>query len=129
MIESIRICAIGIVFAGLCVMIKHFRGEFLVPTKMAATIIICAGTLTLIDPIIQYLYKIMGEALPFEYMRIILKALAIALVVQICGEICRDCGENNIATGIETLGKIEIILISIPLINNIISMSKELLSW
>ena len=71
----------------------------------------------------------MGQTLPVEYLEIILKALAIAYVTQISSEICRESGENSIAFGIETVGKIEIVILSIPLINNIISMSRELLEW
>lgn len=129
MSESFKICAIAILFASLCVVIKHFRAEFIIPTRVAVSIIICGVVITLIDPIIEYLNNIMGQTLPLEYMKIILKSLAIAFIVQISGEICRDCGENNIAAGIETIGKIEIILLSLPMINNIISMSRELLSW
>ena len=129
MIESFKICAVAILFASLCVVIKHFRAEFIIPTRVAITIIICGVVITLIDPIIEYFNNIMEQTLPLEYMKIILKSLAIAFMVQISSEICRDCGENNIASGIETIGKIEIILLSLPMINNIISMSRELLSW
>ena len=129
MSESFKICAVAILFASLCVVIKHFRAEFIIPTRVAVTIIICGVVITLIDPIIEYFNNIMGQTLPLEHMKIILKSLAIAFIVQISSEICRDCGENNIAAGIETIGKIEIILLSLPMINNIISMSMELLSW
>ena len=129
MSESFKICAVAILFASLCVVIKHFRAEFIIPTRVAITIIICGVVITLIDPIIEYFNNIMEQTLPLEYMKIILKSLAIAFIVQISSEICRDCGENNIASGIETIGKIEIILLSLPMINNIISMSRELLSW
>ena len=71
----------------------------------------------------------MGQTLPLEYMEIILKTLAIAYITQISSEMCRECGENSIAFGIETVGKIEIVILSLPLINSIISMSEELLSW
>ena len=129
MSESLKICAIGIIFATLCIIVKHFRAEFLIPTKISATIIIFGIILVLIDPIIQYLHKLMGLTLPLEYIQIAIKALAISFTVQLTSEICRDCGENNIATGIETVGKIELIIISLPLIDNIISMSEEILSW
>ena len=71
----------------------------------------------------------MGQTLKYEYLEIIIKALAIAYVTQISSELCRDCGEVGIATGIETVGKIEIIILSLPLINNIVAMSEELISW
>ena len=83
----------------------------------------------LISPVIKFLNSIMGQTLPLEYMEIILKTLAIAYMTQISGELCRECGENSIAFGIETVGKIEIVVLSLPLINNVITMSKEFLEW
>ncbi len=71
----------------------------------------------------------MGASIPIEYMEIILKTLAIAYMTQISSEMCRECGESSIAFGVEAVGKIEIIILSLPMINNIISMSGELLQW
>lgn len=127
--DSFKICAVGIIFVIICVIIKNSRSEFLVPTRLAALIVIFGVVGVLISPIIKFLNDIMGQTLPLEYMEIILKTLAIAYITQISSEMCRECGENSIAFGIETVGKIEIVILSIPLINSIISMSEELLSW
>ena len=129
MSESLKICALGIVFAVICVLIKSYRGEFLVPTRIASIILIFGAITVLISPVLKYLNNLMGQTMPLEYMEIILKTLAIAYMTQISSELCRECGENSIAFGVETVGKIEIIILSLPLIDNIISMSKEFLQW
>lgn len=129
MSDSFKICAIGIVFAMVCVLIKNYRGEFLIPTRLASIIIIFGAVTLLVSPVIKFINSIMGQTISLEYMEIILKTLAIAYMTQISAEICRECGENSIAFGIETVGKIEIVILSIPLINNIISISRELLEW
>lgn len=129
MSDSFKICAIGIVFAMVCVLIKNYRGEFLIPTRLASIIIIFGAVTLLISPVIKFINSIMGQTISLEYMEIILKTLAIAYMTQISAEICRECGENSIAFCIETVGKIEIVILSIPLINNIISISRELLEW
>lgn len=129
MSDSFKICALGIVFAIVCVLIKNYRGEFLIPVRLASIIVIFATVIALISPIIKFLNEIMGQTIPFEYMEIILKTLAIAYMTQISSELCRECGENSIAFGIETVGKIEIVILSLPLISNVISMSREFLQW
>ena len=129
MSDSFKICAIGIVFALICVLIKNHRGEFLIPTRLASIVVIFSVSIVLISPIIRFLNGIMGQTLPIEYMEIILKTLAIAYMTQISSELCKESGENSIAFCIETVGKIEIIILGLPLINNIISISKELLEW
>ncbi len=129
MSDSFKICAVGIVFAIICVLIKNYRGEFLIPVRLASTVVIFGVAVILISPVIKFLNSIMGQTLPLEYMEIILKTLAIAYMTQISGELCRECGENSIAFGIETVGKIEIVVLSLPLISNVIIMSKEFLEW
>ena len=129
MSDSFKICAVGIVFAIICVLIKNYSGEFLIPVRLASTVVIFGVAVILISPVIKFLNSIMGQTLPLEYMEIILKTLAIAYMTQISGELCRECGENSIAFGIETVGKIEIVVLSLPLINNVIIMSKEFLEW
>ena len=129
MSDSFKICAIGIVFAIVCVLIKNYRGEFLIPVRLAAIVLIFGVVVLLISPIVKFLNNIMGQTLPLEYIEIILKTLAIAYMTQISSEMCRESGESSIAFGIETVGKIEIVILSLPLINNIISMAGELLEW
>ena len=129
MSDSFKICAIGIIFAIVCVLIKNYRGEFLIPVRLAAIVLIFGVVVLLISPIVKFLNNIMGETLPLEYIEIILKTLAIAYMTQISSEMCRESGESSIAFGIETVGKIEIVILSLPLINNIISMAGELLEW
>ena len=129
MIESFKICAIGIVCVVLCVLIKNTRSEFLIPTKLAGIITIFIFVLVLLNPIFEFLKNIVGESMPLEYMKILMKSLAIAYMTQISSELCRECGENNIAFEIETVAKIEIIILSLPLINQVIEMSREMISW
>ncbi len=129
MSDSFKICAIGIVFAIICVLIKNYRGEFLIPVRLAAIVLIFGVVIVLISPVVKFLNSVMGQTLPLEYIEIILKTLAIAYITQISSEMCRESGESSIAFAIETVGKIEIVVLSLPLINNIISMSRELLEW
>ena len=129
MSESIKICAIGIACAILCVLIKSARSEFLIPSRLSAVIIIFSFIVLLLNPIFNFLESTMGSTIPLEHMKLLTKALGIAYMTQISSEICRECGENNIAFGIESAGKIEIIILSLPLISQIIEMSQEMMSW
>ena len=129
MIESIKICAMGILFAVLCIFVKNIRNEFLIPTRLAGILILFSFIIVLINPIFEFLKSIMGENLPIEHMKILLKSFSIAYITQISSELCRECGENNIAFTIESAGKIEIIILSLPLINNVIQLSRELILW
>ena len=127
--DSIKICAFGIMCAIICVLIRHYRNEFSMPAKLGSIILIFGIVIGMLSPIFTYLKELMGNTLSSEYSAIIIKAIGIGYLTQISSELCRECGEGTIATGIETVGKVEIIILSLPLINKIILMSEELISW
>ena len=58
----------------------------------------------------------------------LLKALGIAVLTQCCAELCRESGESGVANGVELAGKVEILLLALPLIAEILSTARELLS-
>lgn len=57
----------------------------------------------------------------------ITKALIIALLCQITAEICRDFGENGIASKVELGGKVAIIYLSVPLIKEVLKSAGQIL--
>ncbi|MBQ4274429.1 MAG: hypothetical protein IJB94_05610 [Clostridia bacterium] len=48
-------------------------------------------------------------------------------MVQITSDICRDNGEATLAGHIEIVGKLELLLLCIPLIEEILATAKKLL--
>ena len=62
-----------------------------------------------------------------EYVEIILKGLGIVILTQICSDICKDSGEGTLAGNIETVGKLELLLLCIPLIEEILGTAERLL--
>ena len=71
---------------------------------------------------------IMKESNVADYGKVMLKALGIGIVVNTVGSVCRDMGENTISNGVELAGKIEILLICLPIITETLSLIKELLT-
>lgn len=125
--DSVKICAFGIMCAIICVLIKHYRSEFSMPARLGSILLIFGVVLGMLSPVFTYLKDLMGSSLSSEYSTVIIKAVGISYLTQISSELCRECGESSIGTGIETVGKIELIVLSLPLINKIILMSEELL--
>ena len=55
----------------------------------------------------------------------LLKALGIAVICQFTSELCRDAGETVLACRVEFFAKVEIILLSLPLLQNILLLAGE----
>ena len=127
--ESFKICAIGIAVSIVFVLIKHYKNDFIIPARLSGAILIFGIVIGLLIPILEYLNEMMENFAPIENMQIILKSMAIAYMTQISSGICKDCEETSIASAIETAGKLEIVILALPLIDEIVKMAQELISW
>ncbi|MBE6827905.1 MAG: hypothetical protein E7514_04720 [Ruminococcaceae bacterium] len=61
------------------------------------------------------------------FVRTALKITAVCLVTQTAADICRDCNETALATGTETVGKVLILALAFPVIENILKFGLALL--
>ncbi len=53
------------------------------------------------------------------YVTILFKALGICYLTQFSADICRDCNETAIASAVEIIGKIQLIVLAFPLFNKL----------
>ena len=68
-----------------------------------------------------------GGRIVSEVFSLMLKALGVALVSRFCADICRDCGESSLACGVESVGKIVTVSMTLPLILEILDGATQLL--
>ena len=62
-----------------------------------------------------------------SYLKLMLKALGIALITQITADICRDCGETALAGQTEVVAKIVIVAMILPLFEEVVKIISGLL--
>ena len=68
-----------------------------------------------------------GGELVSEAFSLMLKALGIALISKFCSDVCRDCGEGSLAGGVESMGRIAIISLCIPVLMEILGYASRIL--
>lgn len=73
------------------------------------------------------LIDFIGEYGQADVFSPITKALIIALLCQLTAELCRDFGENGIASKVELGGKVSIICLSFPLIKKVLESANQML--
>lgn len=56
----------------------------------------------------------------------VLRSLGIAVVAGCGADVCRDLGQDSVASGIELAGKAEIMLVCLPLITELLSLARSL---
>ena len=102
--EIIQIIGIAIISTILCLFIKKDRPVILK-----------------LNFIVEEINKLADRAnIPSMYISLIIKLIGIAYIMEFAVSLCKDCGENNIASKLEFGGKIIIMSMSFPILLSII---------
>lgn len=125
--STLKICMFALLGVSSALVIKQWKGELLPLLRLAVVLGIGTVLLSVATPLITYVKGLLGEAeLSSPHAEILLKALGIAVLTSVCANVCRECGETSAAGGVELTGKLEILLLSLPLINEILGVAREL---
>ena len=122
-----KLCGAAII-ASICVLIlKDSAKQASAVIAVFSCLLILSGAILRFSGAIEAVNEIMNDSKMTDYASVMLKSLGVGIVVNTVGGICRDLGESSLSSGIELAGKVEILLICLPLITDTVSTIKELL--
>ena len=125
---TLKFCMLAVTGVAAAMIVKQWKSDFLPLIRLALCLLFGIAVVTAATPLISYLSDLTGMGGISQYATVLMKALGIAVLTQCCSEICRECGENGAASGVELTGKVEILLLCLPLINEILSAAEKLLT-
>ena len=114
----------------LILVLKKSNAESALLLKAICVVALGGVSVMALSPVVEYMYELSESielGISVSVIGVLLKALSIALVSYICASVCRDCGEGNVAYFVELGGKIEILLLSLQLIGELVSVAREIL--
>lgn len=115
--EIIKIVAFALVALMATMLLKNNRQHLAVAVSIAAGIMIFMFMLSKLTIIINFLQTLSSKAnIDIVYLDTVFKILGIAYLTSFCSEICKDAGENSIASKVEFSGKILILTLAIPIL-------------
>ena len=126
--DSIRVCMLAVAGVTAITVIKKWNSDFLPLLRIALAVLLAAVVFSWLSPLVTYLKNLTEATGVAEYAEFLFKALGIAWLTQCCADLCRESGENGAANGVELAGKVEILLLSIPLLNRVLEIAKQLLA-
>ena len=126
--SHIQICMLAVAGVTACVILRKWNADILPLLRVALVVILVGAILSWVTPLVAYLRDLTGIAALSKYAEFLFKTLGIAWLTQCCADICREGGESGAANGVELAGKVEILLLCLPLISDILTVTKELLS-
>ncbi len=122
-----KICALALVIALVVVLVRQAWADGAIGVRLISSVVLCGGLVALSLPLINYITELSGMSGLGEYTEVLLKCLGVSLLSGICASVCRDCGENTIAGYAETAGKLEILILSLPLLRKMVETAMSLL--
>lgn len=115
MADILKVGLMGVVAAILAAFIKKERAEIAVIIGCAAGMLVFYYILLQISVVIDFLAELLEMvAVQETYYLQLLKMLGVAYVAEFASAICKDAGQQSIASMIEVFAKISIVVLSIP---------------
>lgn len=128
--DAVKVGGLALVGLTALVLLRQWKPEWAVFLRLAVTVVSLGVILTLLVGSLSYLRELTaglgGD--PTGMWEILLKALGIAFLTETAAAICRDSGEGGLAGWVEMAGKLELLLLSFPLIRTVLDTAVALLS-
>ena len=123
----LKLCMVALLVLASSTVIKQWKSDFSPLVRLGTTVLFGTLLITSAQPLFSLINTLAGESGTLKYVETILKGLGIVILTQISADICRDSGESTLAGHIETVGKLELLLLCIPLIGEILATAEKLL--
>lgn len=119
--EIIQIIGIGLIGVLMAVILKEYKPEFKIYISIISGIIIFFLVVNNLSNFIGLIRNLSSKlSINNEFIIILLKITGISILTEFAISICKDSGENAIASKIDLGGKITIIGISVPIITSLL---------
>ncbi len=117
----ISVCGICICASIMCKITERYTKEQAVMLSVAACVFVFLFMLSDIPEIFGKIDELISMSdINADYLKILFKALGVCYLTQFAADICSDCGESAAASAVEIFGKVQLILLSLPLFENLI---------
>lgn len=128
--EILKILGIGIITCIVVLIVKQVKPEF-------AIVLLIAGSCIMLYYIFDYFVDILAvfdnivakTGINSELFAIILKIVGIGYLIEFGANICADAGNPSIADKIIVAGKLIILIVSMPIITNLLNTIIGLVQW
>jgi stage III sporulation protein AD len=128
-VDIFQIAGLGIIASLVLLLLRKERPELALGATLVSGLLLFFLILPRISSVISVFGGMASESgLEPLYFGIILKVLAISYVADFAAAICRDAGEELMATRVEMAGKVLILVSALPIVQEVLSVIRSLLA-
>ncbi len=120
MLALVGICAVSVV--------RSWRGEFVPLIRVGMLILFGTLLIASAKPLLGYMTLLMGMSGIGDKGVVLIKALGLSLLAEYASGLCRESGEESAANSIELVGKMELLILCLPLIEELLGIAESLFS-
>ncbi len=128
--ELLKAAGISVICAVCLLIVGRLQGGASSLLRIGGTVVICGMVAAMLGSVVGELKDVFsavsGEGFGHAFS-LMLKALGIALISRFCADICRDSGESTLAGGVESVGRIAIFSLCIPVLSDILEYAAYVL--
>lgn len=123
------ICILAVTGAVLILTLKQTSPQFALLLTLAVVVTILITIISFLPTVIDKITLLTSETgVNTNYTGTLLKSLGICFICQFSSDICKDAGQNALSSKVELAGKIMILILALPLIDEVLSTATSLLS-
>lgn len=124
----LQLSAAAVLFAALCLILRESGSRASGLVALAGGLALLTYAISRYKEPIAALVRLAEEAGLAGSFAALLKMLAVALLAHLAAELCRDMGEGTLASRIELCGRVEILLLCLPLFLELCTLAREVLA-
>ena len=118
------IAALAMAAAFCAVALKKYSPEISIVIAIAAGAILLVSILSRTMPVVRSLQQLTDSiGLDPQYGVVLMKTIGICFLCQFTSDACKDAGQNALAAKVELATKIAVLLLALPLMENILQMT------
>ncbi len=121
------VCAFAVAATGAIIVVKQARAEIALLASATAGVVIFIYIIQGLVPFLDFIKNAADDSGAGPYFSVMLKALGISMCCRVSSDICRDSGENALASRVELAGKVGIVVISLPLVKQLLEIAKDMM--
>lgn len=126
--NMVTIVGIAVLAATFSVVLKQKNPEYALALSLAAGVLMLGMIIAEARPLFDRMHSLLdASGTKAAYVQILFKSLGLCFITQIACDACRDLGETAIATKVEAAGKIAVLLVSLPLFEEILRIAGQLI--
>ncbi len=129
MTDIVKIGAIAVCSTLLILILRQKNPLYATLTALAAACLMIFFSLDSFGSIFESFTSLFERGgIDSEYYKSVVKVIAVAYFTEITAALCRDAGENGIATKLELGGRVSVLILTMPAVTNLLEVIIEALA-